>query len=414
MMTTRRRTSTRLEESALRPRAPRRRRAGADWLRTPGTLLAVLAVAALSGCDTLDVVAPGNGGSAAPRALDAYYYNQAVTLTWELPARWDGESFRVYGKRTTDADFFFIADVTSCSEGRCRYTDVNIVPETTYEYYVATYDPDSGTETESEYAVEVHVPQPAPPPVPGDLDAVPLDDAIYLTWNDDARQADDFAFYRIYLEDAEGSVVLLGETDSEGFLDLLVQNGNTYGYFVTSVDDRGHESQGSHLAEGTPRPDYHGELVFAFEDVPESAGFAFQEDESIDPIVSGTSEERHLRIEVDEEGWWLVPGPGVEVHRDAYFTTQLRCGPAADAGCLDLRVAPEDDYSGADIALFPEYSYVLRVPAAGGGWRYGVIRVSHVGWAQDGAIVIFDWAYQLQVGNPALAPRPHRPELRLP
>jgi hypothetical protein len=31
-----------------------------------------------------------------------------------------------------------------------------------------------------------------------------------------------------------------------------------------------------------------------------------------------------------------------------------------------------------------------------------VIRVTHVGSAQDGAIAIFDWAFQLQPGNPAL------------
>jgi hypothetical protein len=30
--------------------------------------------------------------------------------------------------------------------------------------------------------------------------------------------------------------------------------------------------------------------------------------------------------------------------------------------------------------------------------------VTHVGWAQDGAIAIFDWAFQLQPGNPSLSP----------
>jgi hypothetical protein len=32
--------------------------------------------------------------------------------------------------------------------------------------------------------------------------------------------------------------------------------------------------------------------------------------------------------------------------------------------------------------------------------------VSHLGFAQDGAIAIFDWAYQLQPGNPSLVAVP--------
>lgn len=379
--------------------------------RRGGVVLLVLGV--LVGCDAGDVLVP-NSGVAPPRALDAFYYAGAVTLTWELHPQWDGESFRVYGKRSSDADFFLVADVTNCSGGFCSYRDINISPGQTYEYYVAAFNSRTGEEVASDFAVEVFVPQPVPPPVPGDVDAVALDNAVYIVWNDRARQASDFEFYRIYMEGGDGSVILLGETDSEGFLDLLVENGNTYGYFVTSVDDQGHESEGSALAEATPRPDYHGEILFAFKDVSESSGFIFQEQEALDPVVSGTDPNRHFRLEIDEDGWWLVPGPGVEVHQDAYFTTQLRCGPAADAGCLDLREAPGSNYAAQDIALFPEYSYVLRVPASGGGWRYGVIRVSHVGFAQDGAIAIFDWAYQLQIGNPALSPRQEWPSPRSP
>jgi hypothetical protein len=369
---------------------------------------------AVAGCDGRDVLGPVDGRVAPPRALDGWYYNGAVTLAWELDAGWDGESFRVYGKRRSDADFFLIAEVTSCSGGRCTYLDRNIVANVTYEYYVAAFDSRTGTETASEHAVEVFVPAPVPPPVPGGPDAIALDDAIYLTWDDRSREAADFSFYRVYLEGGDGSVILLGETDSEGFLDLLVENGNTYGYFVTAVDDLGHESDGSALAEATPRPDFHGEFLYAFEDVPAQSGFRFQESELLDPIVSGTSGERHFRLEVDDDGWWLVPGPGVEIHQQAYFTTALRCGPAADAGCTDLRQAPASDYAPWDMTLIPEHSYVLRVPAEGGGWRYGVIRVTHVGWAQDGAIAIFDWAFQLQIGNPSLDLRPVEPEVRIP
>lgn len=373
------------------------------------TLGSLLFGLVLSGCDEVGTTWSGNG-PAPPEHLDVWYYAEAVNLRWELHPQWDGDAFRIYGKRTSDANWFLVAEVSNCRDSHCSYSDVNISPGRTYEYYVASVNPRTGDETASEFAIEVFVPQPSPPPVPAELDAVPLDDALFLRWSD-ASRVEDFGFYRIYLEGGDGDVILLGETDSEGFLDLLVQNGNTYGYFVTAVDDLGHESGGSPLAEGTPRPDYHGELLFAFEDHPDLAGFRFQESEATDPILPGTSADRHFRLEADSEGWWLVPGPGVEVHEESYVTTALRCGPASDDGCADVRMAPSSGYQTHDLGLAPGLSYVLRVPAEGDQWRYGVIRISHVGFAQDGAVALFDWAFQLQVGNRALSPAP--PELGL-
>lgn len=364
-------------------------------------LLCVVLLAA--GCEAADRIGGPTGEPAPPQNFDAYYYARAVHLAWELDTRWDGEVFRVYGKRVEDAEYFLLAEVTSCADGECGYRDRNISPDVSYEYYVAAVDSDTGSETASDVALEVYVPHPVPPEVPGGLDAVPLDGALYVTWDDRSRSDSDFSFYRVYLDD-DGSSLLLGETDSEGFLDLLVENGNSYAYFVTAVDDQGHESEGSPGVVGTPRPDFSGELLHAHEARPDLAGFRFRESEELTPIVHGSSPDRHFRLEVDEEGWWLVPGPGSQVHRDPTFTTQLRCGPAADVGCIDLRVAPASDYTGEAIALVPEYSYVLRTPAEDGGWRYGVLRVTHVGWSQDGAIALFDWAYQLQVNNRALMP----------
>lgn len=384
------------------------------WCKVGWLAGMVAALLALSACETSEVLVPvdGSGSASPPRNLDVSYYAGAVLLTWDLPSRWDGEFFRIYGRRVTDSDFFLVADVTNCSDGACAYSDRNVVPNVTYEYYVASVDPRSGAEAPSAYSVEILVPRPDPPPVPGEVEAIALDNAIFLRWNQASRAVDDFHFYRVYLEEADGGSFLLGETDSEGFLDLLVENGATYGYFVTAVDRQGHESGGSFLAEATPRPDFRGELLYAVEDRSSQAGFIFRESEDLDPVVSGNDPARHFRVEIDAEGWWLVPGPGVQVHQDSWFTTSLRCGPAADAGCTDLRVAPLAGYGTQDMQLVPELSYVLRVPAEGGGWRYGVIRVSHVGFAQDGAIVIFDWAYQLQVGNPALSPVPDAPIFR--
>ncbi len=341
---------------------------------------------------------------AAPENLDGWYYNRAVYLTWELAPDWNNDTFRIYGKRSSDADYFLIAEVTNCSGGLCSYTDVNIVAEVTYEYYVAAVNA-AGLETPSDYSVEVYVPSPVPPPDPAGVEGVALDNAVYLRWSANARNASDFSFYRVYLSEAGGDTFLLGETDSEGFLDLLALNGDTYSYLVTSVDDQGHESSGSALATATPRPDYHGEWIYAYEDVPASSGFRFPSDENTYPILSGDSPSRQFRLEVDAQGWWLVPGPGTQIYNGSYATTALRCGVDSDSDCVALDQAPLTGYVSLDMPLAPQTTYVLKVVGDDGGSHYGAVRTTLLGFDQDGAaILIFDWAYQLQAGNPNLAP----------
>jgi len=249
---------------------------------------------------------------AAPRSVAATYYNGVVTVSWELAPEWNGEAFRLYSRRTTDTGWFFIAEVTSCAGGECLYQDINVLESQTYEYYVSavgsTGETASGT-------VSVFVPPFTPPPIPDQPRVIALDNANYLTWGTISREGvPDFSFYRVYLDDA-GTEYLLGETDSEGFLDLLAANGSTYAYFVTAVDRDGHESdpRSSPRASGTPRPDYHGEWLWAFQDQPAWSGFRFQADESSIPILDGNDPTRDFRLESDGVQWWLVPGPNAAV-----------------------------------------------------------------------------------------------------
>jgi hypothetical protein len=365
-----------------------------------GSLITMLALAACQD-DILYVDDPGV--PAAPRALAASYYAGSVTVTWELASAWNGEAFRVYSRRVTDADWFFIAEVTSCTDGFCTYDDLNVVGGETYEYLVSAVN-DAGVETDSDFAVEVFVPEPIAPAVPDAAFVVALDDANFVTWGTASRAAGDFSHYKVYLDDGSTSF-LLGETDSEGFVDLLAVNGSTYAYFVTAVDADGHESEGSGLMEGTPRPDFTGELVYDFADVPASSGFRFSEDETVLPIVGGSDADRHFRFEADVDGWWLVPGPDAAVYGDPFGTTALTCGVGADADCVDVPSAPLTGYVGTDVSVLAQESWVLRVIGDDGLTHYGVIRVVHLGVDQDGNdFMIFDWAYQLQPNNPNLHP----------
>jgi hypothetical protein len=345
---------------------------------------------------------------AAPRALEGSYYAGAITLTWELGPGWDGESFRVYGRRVSDSDYFFIAEVTSCIGGLCTYADTNIEADVRYEYYVSAWDPHSGLETPSNFSIEVYSPRRTPPPAPAQVGVIALDDANFVVWDDNARVAD-FSFYRVYQAAPDGEDYLLGETDSEGFVDLLAGNGLTYEYFVTAVDVDGHESTESVIASGTPRPDFTGELLYDYYDVPGSSGFRFQENESTNPVLHGDALDAHFSVERDAGGaWWLRPGADAYgVYDTGYQTTALKCGVAADVDCVDRTVAPTtvSRYTTDPIELIPEFTYILRVYGDDGEIHYGAVRVVMQGFDQNGdGVMIFDWAYQLQAGNPSLAP----------
>ena len=372
------------------------------WLavgRCARSLRALLLVGALAACDEDGVFLSLDDPPAPPRALDAYYFGGVVTVTWTLAPDWNGESFRVYSRRITDRDYFLIAEVTNCAEGACEYRDVNVVTGATYEYYVAAVGA-SGLETPSNHLVEVSVPVPDPPAAPITVLATALDGSVFLTWSDDARAAANFSHYRVYLEGEEN--FLLGETDSEGFLDLRASNGATYYYFVSALDDLGHESAGSSIASATPRPDYHGELIYSYLDAPSASGFRFPLTERDGPIVHGDAPDRHFRFEQDTHGWWLVPGPGTEIHNRIFATSQLKCGPASDAGCIDVNIAPARDYTTDAVEARSATTYVLRYAGADGR-HYAAVRITNQGFVEDGAVMIFDWAHQLQPGNVGLA-----------
>jgi hypothetical protein len=370
-------------------------------------VLVVTGLVLLGACSNDETILIPIDGPAPPIGVDAGYYNRAVTVYWDLSSAWNGETFLIFGKRAGDTSFFLIAEVTSCSAGTCEYTDTNIVSNVSYDYFVTALDPDTGFETDSDQTVRVSVPSFSPPPVPTDLEVVALDATNYIRWSDDARSASDFGVYRIYLLSDQGTTeTLLGHSDSPGFLDALAENGVTSTYAISSVDVYGHESVTSGSAEGTPRPDFTGELVFSFMDEPDLSGFVFSDSDQLDPIVPGGSPARHFRLETDVSGWWLVPGPSAEVFPGGVFTTELKCGVAADAQCQDWTTAPLSGYSASEIPVEPEFTYMWRVFEGDGFERFGAVRVSLLGTDQSGAaLMIFDWAYQIQGGNPQLVTR---------
>ncbi|MCE2455548.1 MAG: hypothetical protein J4G12_06960 [Gemmatimonadetes bacterium] len=341
------------------------------------------------------------GGPQPPANLGASYYARAVTVEWDLPDHWNGESFLVYSRGPRDGDFILIAEVSNCKSSYCQYLDINIDANSTYEYYVSTFDVETGEEAPSE-VVLTNVPDFGAPPAPTFIEAIPLDDANYLRWDEYSRTAEDWHFYRVYVE-SDGELILVGETDSESFLDSRAENGGTVRYSVAAVDHHGHEGVLSDWAEATPRPDFHGEIIYDYHERRELSGFRFQETEENDPIVDGDSRLRHFRLEVGSEAWFMVPGPGTAIFPTPFRTTALRCGPGSDANCVDVRRAPTSGYVSDAMPLETQTSYVLRVTGDDGERHYGVIRPDMLGFTESNEpVVIFNWAFQTQPNNVGL------------
>lgn len=380
------------------------------------SLAAGLLLAAACSDDPDIIVTPGDP-PAAPRDFFARYewvlegFNgvepvgyPSVELTWLPPASWNGEVFRVYGKRTTSSTYSLMATVTSCTTAGCVYRDRNIAAAADYDFYVSTYDETSDQETTSEFSEVVRVPGSARPAVPTTPDAVALDNAVFLRWGTPAANAQNVSRFLVYLTNLDGEAFSysVGQTDGNGFLDQRAENGAQYGYRIATVDTLGHVSNLSAEVTAIPRPDFSGELVYAFADSAAVSGFRFQQDEGDNPIVSGSSAGAHFRVESGVGGYRIVPLNGTQV-TEFGFTTAISCGPGADAGCTAARAAPTTGYSTAPIAIDPEYSYVFRVTGDDGQLHYGVVRVTMLGADQNGKdLVIFDWAYQLVPNQPRL------------
>lgn len=381
--------------------------------------LAPLLFVACSDDDDDGPIGPPPGGDFNPEIVDARATwveegwqgrdpigTPGVQLFWSLPGDWNGEVFRVYGRRSGSGDYLLIATVTSCRERQCVYTDTNVSRGQSYDYFIVAVDERRNVELGESAAVAVQVPGVDAPAVPGGLRAIPLDGGAFLMWDGVGA-----AKYRVFLQgvDDEELFVEVGATDGLGYVDTRAENGGVHRYAVAGVghpDEGGYVGRLSETITVIPRPDYHAELIFTQQDSAAASGFRFRTSENDSPIVSGTSSDAQWRLEESGDGLVIVPLGATEV-TDGIFTTDLTCGPGSEGDCEYVAQAPgESAFGDVAVAVSAGNSYVFRV-TVGGQTHYAKIRVQ--GDAVDGdgrRLVVFDWAYQLVPGETSLNVQP--------
>jgi hypothetical protein len=185
-------------------------------------------------------------------------------------------------------------------------------------------------------------------------------------------------------------------------------NGVSRCFAVSAMSRTGVESGFSEIAFDTPRPDSRNQVIYAVQVRSDSSGFRFWDDDGDNVVEAGElgrvrpGDDSNIDFLVDRDGsgtLFLTPvraGTGVEFYGDG-LTADLTsidvapCLPASDpAQCAAFTATP--------IEAAPGFGYVFEMTAGDEFFRYGAVRVTHVG----PRFLILDWAFQTDPGNPEL------------
>jgi hypothetical protein len=257
-----------------------------------------------------------------------------------------------------------------------------------------------------------------PPDVPADLTSVTLNAAIALSWSDNAYTADpaNFESYAIYSttydfdNDVCGNTwALEGTTVAPEFVVGALANGVSRCFAVTARSVEGAESARSQARADTPRPDSRNVALNVLPSQDAGSGFRFWDDLNDDQVVqdtelglvrSGSAAGIDFAVERDGTGSVFLtpirPGTGVEFYDEI---------PVGDLTSIDVATCVPDSspdgcapYTSSPIEASPGFGYVFEMDGGDGFVRYGAVRVTHVG----PTLVILDWAFQADRGNPEL------------
>ena len=222
------------------------------------------------------------------------------------------------------------------------------------------------------------------PAAPSGVVSTTGDHEVRLVWN--ANTEPDLYGYRVYWSPtAEGPYEMIATTTVNRFLDLDVDNGVTYFYAVTAVDEVGNESDLSReIVHDTPRPEGFNLVLWDYNGPNwELSGYDFSAfvrrpfDVVETDIFFGVEDGRLVMIGADE----------LTDLQDAGFSELVDLDWAPPAGWI-----PEDR-----VTLIEGHSYYV--------WT----RNDHFAKFRVVALrpdrVTIDWAYQVNKGNPELMPK---------
>jgi len=240
--------------------------------------------------------------------------------------------------------------------------------------------------------VYVVKPDHTPPSRPKGFYSVTADKAVYLYW--EANDERDFAEYRIYRRtDPESNQYYhLVTVDTAAYIDDNVKNGDTYYYVVTAIDYDGNESDFSDVVQDTPRPEDTNWTMYDRFYKPASSGFSFAGPEVLN--WDDYYADIYLEYDTDLETFFLCVANDQTDIQDFGYTKNLD----------DINYAPDKGWSKVGwVEVIKGHSYIVWTADN----NFAKLRVSDI---FDNTRLTFDWAYQVDPGNPELVHRPSHPD----
>jgi hypothetical protein len=224
-----------------------------------------------------------------------------------------------------------------------------------------------------------------PPAVPRGVRSITGDEEVLIVWYHNTEP--DLAGYRIYRSlEASGYYYEIGETNLDYFLDYGLQNGETYYYAITAFDGNGNESELSYeLVFDTPRPEGYNERIYDYTEYPDYAGWNFSAYSCV-PYDHPSCDFYYGYDSYSAAYYFFVGQPNGDI-QDFGYTESLD----------DITYAPGEGWSSTGVVeAISGHTYIFWTADN----HYAKFRVTAFG--PD--YVVFDWAYQVEPGNPELMP----------
>ena len=224
-----------------------------------------------------------------------------------------------------------------------------------------------------------------PPAAPRGVETYAGDGFTEIFWTENTER--DLAGYNIYVaSDPHGRFRQIGSTRSADFVDRGVVNGETYYYGVAASDFDGNEGALSVDVVGvTPRPEGYNVALPNYITSPNSAGYDFSTN-SIGPYNDKYTD---IFFEYSNGVAYMNVWNDSDI-QDMGFTKSLD----------EIREAPNGGWAPTkDVPLIVGHTYVV--------WTWDNHYAKLLVTSLSAQRAVFDWAYQLQEGNPFLKHSTH-------
>lgn len=236
-----------------------------------------------------------------------------------------------------------------------------------------------------------------------------LDGSIALSWTDEPYRSEPLRFraYRVYSasydidrDRCDNIWALEGTTVAPEFIVGALTNGRSRCFSVTAQAIDGSESARSPVRFDTPRYQANGAALLARQVDPAQSAFRFWRDidgdgrvvrSELGRVSSAGNTDSDFVIERDPSGRLFItpvrPGTRIAVWGDAPVST-----------ITEIDLALSTGYTAGGVEALAGWGYVVEMAGPDGYKRFGGMRVVSVGQA----LVVFDWSYQSDPGNPEL------------